>query len=126
MKLKDWLCVVVFFGVILSLIVMTWVATIPLYRDLPSLIFKNYEVKTGLITDVEREEKESGKSWGLDHVIVDGETYLSEDLSLSAYQEITLYYLKYSKYIVKVQDYQGNMIKKTFSFLRFLIFLLIL
>ncbi|MCR2807916.1 hypothetical protein [Paenibacillus soyae] len=114
---------------IMGLAYLTWTWALPQWLDMPSAIVQQYEKKEGLITDVEHEwETGSAKSWGYSYVELDGERYKFESLDFDhvSYEEpVTFHVLKHSKYVVKVSDSEGHVVKHMFSPVSFFIKLLI-
>ncbi|MCR8659749.1 hypothetical protein [Paenibacillus endoradicis] len=112
-------------GGILALGVLTWSLAMPHWKDIPSILLKQYEEKTGTVTDIEYDwERDSRKSWGFDHVKLDGKRFSFEGLELDYINigdEVTVQYLKHSNYVIRITDQEGNVIKHTFSKLSFLI-----
>lgn len=114
---------VFFLGGMAVLIGFTWWWALPHWKDLPAVVFQQYEEKKGMITDIEWENG-SVKSWGYDYVDLDEESYKFESLALDSFDfgdVVTFHYLKHTKYLMKVSDQEGNIIKHTFSALSFLI-----
>lgn len=120
---------VFFLGGMAALAGLTWWWALPHWQDLPLAVIQQYEEKKGMITDIEYEwENGSAKSWGYDYVDLDEESYKFESLELDSVDfgdVVTFHYLKHTKYLMKVSDQEGNIIKHTFSPLSFLIKLLI-
>lgn len=113
------------FGVMLGLVILTWSFAMPHWKDVPAVVFKQYEEKTGTVTDIAYDwERNSRKSWGFDYVKLDGEQFAFEGLKLDSIHigdKVTVQYLKHTNYLMQITDQEGNAIKHTFSFLTFLI-----
>ncbi|GEM_PF-1376619 len=113
-------------GLFVFALVFSFVLSIPYWLDLPSIIFKHYEVKTGEITKITMENSHSAKSWGFDNIYIDDEHYTFENLSLDKLNgQVTVYYLKHTKYIMKAKSNHGYEIRHIFFISKFCYSLLI-
>lgn len=112
--------------ILVGLFVFAFILSIPYWMDLPSIIFKNYEVKTGEITKMAKENGYSHKSWGFDNIYIDDEQYTFENLQLDNLNgQVTVYYLKHTKYIMKAISNRGYEIRHIFFISKFYYSLLI-
>lgn len=123
-KIGNWVFSVIFLVGMLAIFGFVLRLALPYWLDVPSLIFNQYEEKQGMITDIKYQRAiGSPKSWGYDHLDLDGETYVFESLDMDSLRYgdmVTLHYLKHTGYLMMVSDQGGNIIRHTFSPVSFL------